>query len=108
MQVRRAKDNRQVPKRYYRPERTHCPRCRHILKRAYPLWRKYIVFLRGRFRVISVGYWCRNPKCLEAKRKRMFASREAQALTVRGSSFALAVIVQIGYWRFWKRGTVAQ
>jgi hypothetical protein len=29
-------------------------------------------------------------------------------LTVRGSSFALEVIVQIGTWRFWKRWTVAQ
>jgi hypothetical protein len=43
-----------------------------------------------------------------AKRKQTFASREAQALTVRGSSFALGVIVQIGYWRFWKRWTVTQ
>ena len=29
-------------------------------------------------------------------------------MTVRGSSFALEVIVQIGYWRFWKRWTVTQ
>jgi len=29
-------------------------------------------------------------------------------LTVRGSSFALEVIVQIGYWRFWKHWTIAQ
>jgi len=79
-----------------------------MLKRAYPLWRKYVVFLHGRDLVASVGYWCRNPKCPDAKRKRMFASHEAEALTLRGSSFALEVIVQIGYWRFWKRWTVAQ
>ena len=108
MRVRRAKDNRQVPKRYYRPECTHCPRCRHVLKRAYPLWRKYIVFLSGRSLVISVGYWCCNPKCLYATQQRMFASQAANALTLRGSSFALEVIVQIGYWRFWTRCTVAQ
>lgn len=106
--MRRAKDNRHVPKRYYRPERVRCPRCHRRLKRAYPLWRKYIVFLKGRYQVISVGYQCHNPKCLEAKRTRMFASQEAEALTVRGSSFALEVIVQIGYWRFWKRWTVSQ
>jgi len=29
-------------------------------------------------------------------------------LTVRGSSFALEVIVQIGYWRFWQRWSVTQ
>jgi hypothetical protein len=108
MRVRRAKDNRQVPKRYYCPEQTHCPRCHQVLKRAYPLWRKYIVFLSGRYLVISVGYWCRNPQCHEAKQKRPFASQVAEALTLRGSSFALEVIVQIGYWRFWKRWTVAQ
>jgi hypothetical protein len=43
-----------------------------------------------------------------AQRKQTFGSRAAQALTVRGSSFALEVIVQIGYWRFWKRWTVTQ
>jgi Transposase, Mutator family len=106
--VRRTKDNRQVSKRYYCPEQTHCPRCHHVLKRAYPLWRKHLVFLGGRYLVISVGYWCRNPQCQEAKRKRMFVSQTAEALTLRGSSFALEVIVQIGYWRFWHRWTVAQ
>jgi len=106
--MRRAKDNRRVPKRYYHPEETHCPHCRRVLKRAYPVWRKYIVFLKGRQQVISVGCWCRNPKCPVAKQERKFTSRAAQALTVRGSSFALEVIVQIGYWRFWKRWTVTQ
>ena len=106
--MRRAKDNRHVRKRYYRPERTHCPHCHHVLKRAYPLWRKYMVFLKGRYLVISVGYWCRNPKCPVAKQKRKFASQAARVLTVRGSSFALEVIVQIGYWRFWRRWTVTQ
>src|SRR3989304_930372 len=44
----------------------------------------------------------------EANQKRKFSSQAARALTVRGSSFALEVIVQIGYWRFWNRWTVAQ
>ena len=106
--MRRAKDNREVPKRYYHPERTQCPRCRHGLKRAYPLWRKYVVCLSGRYLIISVGYMCRNPKCLYAQRKRVFASQAAECLTLRGSSFALEVIVQIGFWRFWRRWTVTQ
>ena len=104
--MRRAKDNREVPKRYYRPEQTTCPRCERILKRCYPLWRKYIVFLNGRYLVVSMGYRCPNPKC--AGYKRVYASQAARRLTVRGSSFALDVIVQIGYWRFWKRWTVTQ
>ena len=106
--MRRAKDNRHVPKRYYRPERTRCPRCHHVLKRAYPLWRKYVVCLSGRYLIVSVGYACRNPKCRYAKQKRMFASQAADRLTLRGSSFALEVIVQIGFWRFWRRWTVTQ
>jgi len=104
--VRRAKDNRQVPKRYYRPEQTVCPRCGQTLKRCYPLWRKYIVFLDGRYLVVSLGYHCPNPKC--AWRDRVYESQVARRLTVRGNSFALEVIVQIGYWRFWKRWTVVQ
>lgn len=106
--MRHAKDNRQVPTRYYRPKRTRCPRCGHVLKRAYPWWRKYVVFLRGRELVSSIGYRCPNPACLDAQRGRMHTSLAAERLTLRGSSFALEVIVQIGYWRFWNRWTVAQ
>jgi hypothetical protein len=104
--VRQAKDNRDVPKRYYRPEQTTCPRCGRVLKRCYPLWRKYVVFLDGRSLVVSMGYRCPHPKC--AGHKRVYASQVARRLTVRGSSFALEVIVQIGFWRFWKRWTVTQ
>jgi len=104
--VRTAKDNTQSSKRYYRPEQMTCPYCHHVLKRAYPIWRKYIIFLNGRCQVVSIGYRCSNSKCRQAGR--MYISQAAQRLTVRGSSFALEVIVQIGYWRFWKRWTVAQ
>ena len=106
--VRRAKDNCHILKWYYRPERSRCPRCRHVLKRAYPLWRKYVVCLSGRYMIISVGFVCRNPNCRDAKQKRLFASQVADTLTLRGSSFALEVIVQIGFWRFWRHWTVTQ
>ncbi len=106
--MRRAKDNQQVPTRYYQPERTHCPRCHQVLKRAYPWWRKYVVFLSGRALVVSIGYHCTNPDCPDAQRGRMHTSSAAERLTLRGSSFALEVIVQIGYWRFWKRWTITQ
>lgn len=104
--MRRAKDNRSVPKRYYRSEQTTCPRCGRVLKRCYPLWRKYVIFLDGRYLVVSMGYRCPHPKCIG--HKRVYASQAARHLTVRGSSFALEMIVQIGYWRFWKRWTVTQ
>jgi len=106
--MRRAKNNQHVPKRYYHPEQTTCPACRQPLRRAYPWWRKYIVFLSGRMLVINVAYRCVNPKCREARRKRVYTSQSAERLTVRGSSFALDVIAQIGYWRFWQRWTVTQ
>ena len=67
-----------------------------------------VVFLKGRELVISVGYWCRNVKCPNAKQKRMFESQTARTMAVRGSSFAVELVVQIGYWRFWKRWTVTQ
>jgi hypothetical protein len=76
------------------------------LKRCYPLWRKYVVFRDGRYLVVSMGYHCPYPKC--AGYGRVYASQVARRLTVRGSSFALEVIAQLGYWRFWKRWTVAQ
>lgn len=95
--MRRAKDNRQVSKLYYRPERTRCPTCNHALQRAYPWWRKYIVFLRGCYLVISIGYRCSNPNCCDAPYGRLHTSQAAEHLTVRGSSFALELIVQIGY-----------
>lgn len=104
--MRKAKDNRDVPKRYFRPVHTTCPRCGRVLKRCYAVGRKYIVFLSGRYFVVSFGYRCPNAQC--AWRERVYASQEALHLTIRGSSFALEVIVQIGYWRFWKRWTVTQ
>ena len=106
--MRRAKENQQVPRRYYRPERMQCPRCGHVLKRAYPWWRKYVVFLHGRELVNSIAYRCTNPTCREARQGRVHTSLLADRLTLRGSSFAVEVIAQIGYWRFWQRWTVAQ
>jgi hypothetical protein len=76
------------------------------LKRRYAVGRKYVVFLTGRFLVINLGYHCPNPRC--AGYEQSYTSAAARRLTLRGSSFALEVIVQIGYWRFWQRWTVTQ
>lgn len=106
--MRRAKNNQPVAKRYYRPEQTTCSLCGQALQRVYPWWRKYIVFLSGRVLVISVAYRCVNRQCHAARRKYVYTSQAAERLTVRGSSFGLDVIAQIGYWRFWHRWTVTQ
>ncbi len=76
------------------------------MKQCYPLWRKYVVFLDRRYLIVSLGYSCQNPKC--TWRDRVYESQAAHHLTVRRSSFALEIIVQIGTWRFWKRWTVVQ
>ena len=106
--MRRAKENRHVPTRYYRPAHTTCPHCGHGLRRSHQRWQKHVVFLHGREWVVHLAYRCSNPRCREARRGRMHTSPGADRLTLRGSSFALEVIVQIGYWRFWQRWTVAQ
>src|SRR3972149_1088669 len=104
--VRRAKNQRGVPTRYYRPEQTMCPFCKQTLKRRYAVGRKYVVFLTGRSLVIHFGYHCPDPRC--AGHDQTYTSEAARRLTLRGSSFALEVIVRIGYWRFWKRWTGTQ
>ena len=104
--MRRATSRRGVPKRDYRPEQTRCPFCRQTLKRRYAVGRKYVVFLTRRLLVINLGYQCPTPRC--AGQGQISTSEAARHLPLRGSSFALEVIVQIGYWRFRKRWTVAQ
>lgn len=105
--MRRTKDA-QVPKCYYHPESLQCPHCGQALKRAYPVWRKFIVFLSGRYQVINVGYHCVNARCGMARTRRVYTSQVAERLTLRGSSFALEVIVQIGVWRFGQHWTITQ
>lgn len=66
------------------------------------------MFLQGRELVSSIAYRCANPTCREARRNQVHLSEVAERLTLRGSSFAVEVVVQIGYWRFWQRWTVEQ
>ena len=104
--MRTAKDNSNVPKRYYRPEMRRCPHCHGKLKRWYKLWHKYLVTMSGRFYVISYGYTCSNPDCPEPAA--IYRSQEAEALSLSGCSFGLDVIIEVGYQRFWLRRTVQE
>jgi len=104
--MRTAKDNANVPKRYYRPEMKRCPHCQGKLKRGHKLWHKYLVTMTGRFYVISHGYRCSNPDCPEASV--VYASQEAEALSLPGCSYGLDVIVEVGYQRFWQQRTVSE
>lgn len=64
--------------------------------------------MSGRSLVISGGYRGLTPSGVDAPRGRRHASPEAERWTLRGSRFALEVIGQIGYRRFWNRWIVTQ
>lgn len=100
--MRKAKDNENVPKRYYRPTLTICPCCGARLCRRCTLWHKYLVTLDGRAHVFSMGYSCRRPRCSQV----IYRSVEAEQLSLRGSSFGFDLMLQIGWWRFWEHRTL--
>jgi len=100
--MRKAKDNDNVPKHYYRPIEKTCPYCGTPLRRRYTLWHKYLVTLEGRIHVFSLGYSCRRRRCSRA----LYRSVEAERLSPKGSSFGFDVITQIGWWRFWDHRTL--
>jgi len=104
--MRTAKDNTNLPKRYYRPEIERCPHCQWKLKRWYKLWHKYLNTMTGRFYVTSDGYRCSNPECPEAAV--VHRSKEAEALSVPGCSYGLDVIIEVGYRRFWQQRTISE
>jgi hypothetical protein len=103
--MRKAKENENVPKHYYRPTLTTCcPRCGAPLRRRWTLWDKYLVTLEGRVHIFSVGYSCSRPRCSQARV--IYRSVEAEQLSPKGSSFGYDLIVQIGRWRFWEHRTL--
>lgn len=104
--MRTAKDNRNLPKQYYRPELRRCPHCHWKLKRGATLWRKYLSTLTGRVHVYSQGYRCSNPHCPEPEA--IYRSSEAETLSLPGGSYGIEVIIEVGYQRFWLQRTVQE
>lgn len=104
--MRTAKDNSNLPKRYYRPEQKRCPQCQWKLKRWYTLWSKYLFTLEGRYHVFSQGYHCSNPDCPEPQA--VYRSAEAETLSVPKCSYGIDVIVEVGYQRFWFQRTIEE
>lgn len=102
--MRTAKDNSDVPVRYFRPELRVCPRCGAPLQRRATVLDKLLITLDGRFRLISLGYRCSRARC--PNRRARFVSSEPARLSLKGLSFGFDVIVQIGWWRFWEHRTL--
>jgi len=100
--MRKAKNNKNVPKRYYRPTLTTCPRCGALLRRCWTLWDKYLVTLAGRVHIFSLGYSCSRPRCSQI----IYRSVDAEQMSPKGYSFGFDLIVQIGWWRFWEHRTL--
>jgi hypothetical protein len=100
--MRKAKDNENILKRYYRPTITTCPRCNAPLHRRWTLWDKYLITLDGRVHIFSLGYSCNRRRCSRV----IHRSDEAERLSPKGSSFGFDVITQIGWWRFWDHRTL--
>jgi len=100
--MRKAKDNENVPKRYYRPIETTCSNCGAPLHRRCTLWHKYLVTLEGRIHIFSLGYSCQRRRCSRI----IYRSVEAEHLSPKGYSFGFDVITQIGWWRFWDHRTL--
>lgn len=104
--MRTAKDNSNLPKRYYRPEQKRCPHCQWKLKRWYTLWSKYLSTLEDRYHVFSQGYRCSNPDCPEPQA--IYRSAKAETLSVPKCSYGIDVIVEVGYQRFWFQRTIEE
>jgi hypothetical protein len=104
--MRTAKNNRNLPKQYYRPDLKRCPHCQGKLKRSATLWRKYLSTLAGRVHIFSQGYRCANPDCPEPEA--IYRSSEAETLSLPGGSYGIEVIVEVGYQRFWLQRTVQE
>jgi hypothetical protein len=102
--MRKAKDHANVPNQYYRPTITNCPHCGAPLRRRCTLWSKYLITLKGRCHVFSMGYTCSRARCRH--RQVLHRSTEAEQLSLKGSSFGFDLIVQIGWWRFWDHRTL--
>ena len=93
-----------IQHRSYRPEERSCPSCQSTLKRSHILWRKQLITLTGPVQVLSWGYRCPNAACATAAV--VYRSAVAEGLHLRKHQFSRAVIVQVGYRRFWYHQTI--
>jgi len=87
-----------VPKVYFRPELRNCPHCGTKLKRSHNAWNKKISMLTGVIHAWSMAYACSNESCSHVGVA--YKSAEAEALSMKHSSYGYDVLCLVGELRF--------
>jgi hypothetical protein len=87
-----------APKIYFRPEMKNCPHCGIRLKRSHTAWNKKISTLSGVIHAWSMAYACPNIDCPHAGVT--YKSAEAEALSMKHSSYSYDVLCLVGELRF--------
>lgn len=87
-----------APKVYFRPELDNCPHCGAKLRRSHNAWNKKISMLTGVIHAWSMAYSCPNDNCAHAGVA--YKSAEAEALSMKHSSYGYDVLCLVGELRF--------
>ena len=87
-----------APKMYFRPEMKTCPHCATRLKRSHTAWNKKISTLNGVIHAWSMAYACPNKSCQYTGVT--YKSAEAEALSMKHSSYSYDVLCLVGDLRF--------
>jgi hypothetical protein len=87
-----------APKVYFRPEMKNCPHCGIKLIRTHNAWNKKISTLTGVIHAWSMAYACPSPTCPHAGVT--YKSAEAEALSMKHSSYSYDVLCLVGELRF--------
>ncbi len=92
-----------APKIYFRPEMKNCPHCGVKLERSHNAWNKKISTLTGVIHAWSMAYACPNENCSHAGVT--YKSAEAEALSMKHSSYGYDVLCLVGELRFKRHRT---
>jgi len=87
-----------APKVYFRPELKNCPHCGVKLKRSHTAWNKKVSTLDGVIHAWSMAYVCTNTNCQHTSVS--YKSAEAEALSMKHSSYGYDVLCLVGELRF--------
>lgn len=102
--MRKKKVYQQTIKRIYRPEMTHCVDCGSRLRRKVTISERTVITLSEVITVVHCGYCCPQQACVG--HKRLYRSRQADALALPGFTFGLDIVLLVGHWRLREHRTI--